>query len=164
MAPSSSISLASTMSTKANRRRLSHPAPRRRQRPAPRRADCGLRDQASRVRCDGHTNYVPRYLLARAVNARSSRQQPRAFSTAPPGAGACRLSPTMTTVSHVADECFDILVLGGKRCRHADSATGRDANPSNVHPICHNRRHCHLDIIHLCEPSPQRTPVSYLAR
>jgi FMN-dependent oxidoreductase (nitrilotriacetate monooxygenase family) len=37
------------------------------------------------------------------------------------------------------------------------------ADPSRIHRIRHDGRHYQLDAIHLCEPSPQRTPVLYQA-
>jgi FMN-dependent oxidoreductase (nitrilotriacetate monooxygenase family) len=37
------------------------------------------------------------------------------------------------------------------------------ADPSKVHPINHEGRHFRVPGIHLCEPSPQRTPVLYQA-
>jgi FMN-dependent oxidoreductase (nitrilotriacetate monooxygenase family) len=37
------------------------------------------------------------------------------------------------------------------------------ADPSRIHRIRHEGRHYQLDAIHLCEPSPQRTPVLYQA-
>lgn len=50
-----------------------------------------------------------------------------------------------------------------------DDAVGTDpdrrhyADPSKVHPIEHIGRHFQVPGIHLCEPSPQRTPVLYQA-
>lgn len=37
------------------------------------------------------------------------------------------------------------------------------ADPAKVHRIQHSGRHYNVDAIHLCEPSPQRTPVLYQA-
>ena len=45
----------------------------------------------------------------------------------------------------------------------ADRARGLYADPSRVHAIHHHGEHFRLDAIHLCEPSPQRTPVLYQA-
>ena len=45
----------------------------------------------------------------------------------------------------------------------ADRARGVYAEPSRVHAIRHHGEHFRLDAIHLCEPSPQRTPVLYQA-
>jgi alkanesulfonate monooxygenase len=50
-----------------------------------------------------------------------------------------------------------------------DGAVRRDrqahifADPSKVHKIRHEGRHFRVEAIHLCEPSPQRTPVLYQA-
>ncbi len=44
-----------------------------------------------------------------------------------------------------------------------DHATRRFADPRRVHRIRHEGPHFRLDAIHLCEPSPQRTPVLYQA-
>lgn len=51
----------------------------------------------------------------------------------------------------------------------ADDAVRRDrkahvyTDPDRVRPVVHQGRHYQLDAIHLCEPSPQRTPVLYQA-
>jgi alkanesulfonate monooxygenase SsuD/methylene tetrahydromethanopterin reductase-like flavin-dependent oxidoreductase (luciferase family) len=37
------------------------------------------------------------------------------------------------------------------------------ARPEKVHRIQHDGRHFQIDAIHLCEPSPQRTPLIYQA-
>src|SRR6185437_7083384 len=39
----------------------------------------------------------------------------------------------------------------------------RFADPSKIHPIQHDGPHFKVDAIHLCEPSPQRTPVLFQA-
>ena len=44
-----------------------------------------------------------------------------------------------------------------------DKATGTFTDPSKVHPIRHAGTHYQVPGIHLCEPSPQRTPVLYPA-
>jgi FMN-dependent oxidoreductase (nitrilotriacetate monooxygenase family) len=45
----------------------------------------------------------------------------------------------------------------------ADKASGVYADPARVHPIRHQGRHYTVPGIHLCEPSPQRTPFLYQA-
>ncbi|MDQ1081043.1 LLM class flavin-dependent oxidoreductase [Pseudoroseomonas cervicalis] len=45
----------------------------------------------------------------------------------------------------------------------ADRAAGLYADPARVRPVRHQGRQYQLDAIHLCEPSPQRTPVLYQA-
>ena len=44
-----------------------------------------------------------------------------------------------------------------------DRASGRFADADKIHRIQHNGPHFKVDAIHLCEPSPQRTPVLYQA-
>ena len=44
-----------------------------------------------------------------------------------------------------------------------DRARGVYADPSRVHPISHEGAHYKVPGIHLCEPSPQRTPLLYQA-
>ncbi len=44
-----------------------------------------------------------------------------------------------------------------------DRSTGVFADPSKVHPIRHRGTHYDVPGFHLCEPSPQRTPVLYQA-
>ncbi len=44
-----------------------------------------------------------------------------------------------------------------------DRATRRFADPARVHRIRHDGPYFRLDAMHLCEPSPQRTPVLYQA-
>jgi FMN-dependent oxidoreductase (nitrilotriacetate monooxygenase family) len=44
-----------------------------------------------------------------------------------------------------------------------DRENGIFANPEKVHKIHHQGKYYRIDAIHLCEPSPQRTPVLYQA-
>jgi alkanesulfonate monooxygenase len=44
-----------------------------------------------------------------------------------------------------------------------DRRTNRFADPDLIHRITHNGPYFQVDAIHLCEPSPQRTPVLYQA-
>ncbi len=44
-----------------------------------------------------------------------------------------------------------------------DKARGVYADPARVHPINHRGRHYDVPGFHLCEPSPQRTPLLYQA-
>jgi long-chain alkane monooxygenase len=68
----------------------------------------------------------------------------------------------------VADEYMDV-VYQLWEASWEDGAVKRDkegrifADPAKVHPVRHQGRHFQLDAIHLCEPSPQRTPVLYQA-
>ena len=68
----------------------------------------------------------------------------------------------------LADEYLDVVY---KLWEHSwdDDAVRRDkaggvfADPSKVHAIAHDGTHFRVPGIHLCEPSPQRTPVLYQA-
>jgi alkanesulfonate monooxygenase len=44
-----------------------------------------------------------------------------------------------------------------------DRAVGRFADPDKIHRVLHEGAYFKVDAIHLCEPSPQRTPVLYQA-
>jgi len=44
-----------------------------------------------------------------------------------------------------------------------DKERGIFADPAKVHPIAHHGRHYRVPGFHLCEPSPQRTPLLYQA-
>jgi FMN-dependent oxidoreductase (nitrilotriacetate monooxygenase family) len=44
-----------------------------------------------------------------------------------------------------------------------DRENGIFANPEKVHKVHHEGKYYRVDAIHLCEPSPQRTPVLYQA-
>ena len=44
-----------------------------------------------------------------------------------------------------------------------DRAAGVFTDPAKVHRVVHDGEYFHVDAIHLCEPSPQRTPVLYQA-
>ena len=53
-------------------------------------------------------------------------------------------------------------LLGGRRGGQRPGPR-RYADPAKVHPIEHDGKHFRVPGIHLCEPSPQRTPVLYQA-
>ncbi|HWA61482.1 MAG TPA: LLM class flavin-dependent oxidoreductase [Caulobacteraceae bacterium] len=44
-----------------------------------------------------------------------------------------------------------------------DRAAGVFTDPAKVHRVTHDGEYFHVDGVHLCEPSPQRTPVIYQA-
>ncbi len=44
-----------------------------------------------------------------------------------------------------------------------DAASGSYADPAKVHVVQHKGKHFTVEAVHLCEPSPQRTPVLYQA-
>ena len=68
----------------------------------------------------------------------------------------------------IADEYLDVVY---KLWEHswepdavvADKTSGVYADPAKVHAIGHHGKHFRVPGIHLCEPSPQRTPVLYQA-
>jgi FMN-dependent oxidoreductase (nitrilotriacetate monooxygenase family) len=68
----------------------------------------------------------------------------------------------------LADEYME-LVYKLWECSWEDDAVLRDrargvyADPSKVHVIHHHGKQYRVDAMHLCEPSPQRTPVLYQA-
>lgn len=68
----------------------------------------------------------------------------------------------------LADEYLDVVYKLWEKSWDADAvvrdkATGVYTDPARVHPINHRGRHYNVPGIHLCEPSPQRTPVLYQA-
>jgi long-chain alkane monooxygenase len=68
----------------------------------------------------------------------------------------------------MADEYLDVVYKLWERSWDADAvrrdrATGVYADPAKVHGIGHVGEHFRVPGIHLCEPSPQRTPVLYQA-
>ena len=68
----------------------------------------------------------------------------------------------------LADEYLDVVYKLWEHCWENDAVI-RDKNsgvftdPAKVHPIAHKGEHFDVPGIHLCEPSPQRTPVLYQA-
>ncbi len=68
----------------------------------------------------------------------------------------------------IADEFMDIQYRLWEGSWEDDAAQ-RDrgahvfTDPSKVHRVVHDGEYFHVDAIHLCEPSPQRTPVLYQA-
>ncbi|MFV8164436.1 LLM class flavin-dependent oxidoreductase [Mycobacterium sp. 134] len=68
----------------------------------------------------------------------------------------------------IADEYTEVLYKlweGSWEDDAVGTAPGRAAyaDPAKVHPIGHDGKHFRVPGIHLCEPSPQRTPVLYQA-
>jgi len=68
----------------------------------------------------------------------------------------------------LADEYLDVVYKLWEHSWEADAvvrdrATGTYADPAKVHGIDHAGTHYQVPGIHLCEPSPQRTPVLYQA-
>src|SRR5260370_35050760 len=68
----------------------------------------------------------------------------------------------------MADECMQVVYRLWEGSWE-DGAVLRDrerrlfADPARIHRIHHEGRYYRVDAIHLCEPSPQRTPVLYQA-
>ncbi len=68
----------------------------------------------------------------------------------------------------IADEYLDVVYKLWEHCWENDAVI-RDKNsgvftdPAKVHSIAHKGEHFDVPGIHLCEPSPQRTPVLYQA-
>lgn len=68
----------------------------------------------------------------------------------------------------LADEYLDVVYKLWEKSWDVDAvvrdkARGVYTEPSRVHPINHRGRHYTVPGIHLCEPSPQRTPLLYQA-
>ena len=68
----------------------------------------------------------------------------------------------------LADEYLDVVYKLWEHSWDADAvvrdrASGVYADPAKVHAIGHHGAHYRVPGIHLCEPSPQRTPVLYQA-
>lgn len=68
----------------------------------------------------------------------------------------------------LADEYLDVVYKLWEKSWDAnavvrDKASGVYTDPARVHPINHRGRHYTVPGIHLCEPSPQRTPLLYQA-
>jgi len=68
----------------------------------------------------------------------------------------------------VAEEYMDVVYKLWERSWDDDAvvrdkARGVYADPARVHPIRHHGQHYQVPGFHLCEPSPQRTPVLYQA-
>ena len=68
----------------------------------------------------------------------------------------------------LADEYLDVVYKLWERSWDDDAvvrdkARGVYADPGKIHPINHEGRHYKVPGIHLCEPSPQRTPFLYQA-
>lgn len=76
--------------------------------------------------------------------------------------------PTHDTRYDIADEYMEV-VYKLWESSWEDGAVLRDAerglfsDPTRVHKVHHDGQYYQLDAVHLCEPSPQRTPVLYQA-
>ena len=68
----------------------------------------------------------------------------------------------------LADEYLDVVYKLWEQCWEDDAvirnkSSGMFTDPTKVHPIAHAGENFNVPGIHLCEPSPQRTPVLYQA-
>jgi FMN-dependent oxidoreductase (nitrilotriacetate monooxygenase family) len=68
----------------------------------------------------------------------------------------------------VADDCLEIVYKLWQQswaddAVPADKASGIHADPAKIRAIVHRGPHYSVDAIHLCAPSPQRTPVLFQA-
>jgi FMN-dependent oxidoreductase (nitrilotriacetate monooxygenase family) len=123
----------------------------------------------------GNTTYEPPYLLARRLSTLDQLTEGRlawnvVTGVMPSTAKAMGLGEM---VSHdarydVADEYMD-LAYKLWEASWEDGAAIRDrtrgifADPARIHAIHHRSEHFSCDGIHLCEPSPQRTPLLFSA-
>jgi alkanesulfonate monooxygenase SsuD/methylene tetrahydromethanopterin reductase-like flavin-dependent oxidoreductase (luciferase family) len=72
----------------------------------------------------------------------------------------------MSTLDHLTKGRIGWNIVTGyleSAARGMDRASGRFADPDKIHRITHEGPYFKVDAIHLCEPSPQRTPVLYQA-
>jgi alkanesulfonate monooxygenase len=86
---------------------------------------------------------------------------------------AARAAGRQSQVAHdlryeIADEYMDIVYALWEGSWEDDaivkcSASGMYADPKKVHLIRHMGKHFNVEAVHLCEPSPQRTPVLFQA-
>lgn len=58
---------------------------------------------------------------------------------------------------------YKLLEEAGRTGRCCATESGRFSDPRKIHPINHQGQFFSVPGIHLCEPSPQRTPVLYQA-
>lgn len=123
----------------------------------------------------GNTSYEPPYLLARRLSTLDQLTEGRLAWNIVTGAmpATSRAMGLGEMGSHdarydIADEFMD-LVYKLWEASWEDGAAIRDrvhgifSDPAKVHAIHHRSEHFACDGIHLCEPSPQRTPLLFSA-
>ena len=123
----------------------------------------------------GNTSYEPPYLLARRLSTLDQLTEGRLAWNVVTGAmpATARAMGLGQMAAHdarydVADEFMD-LVYKLWEASWEDDAAIRDrargifADPAKVHSIHHKSKNFSCDGIHLCEPSPQRTPLLFSA-
>jgi len=122
----------------------------------------------------GNTSYEPPYLLARRLSTLDQLTEGRmawniVTGALPSTARALGLEMAAHDTRYdVADEFMDLVYKlweasweDGAVLR--DRANGIFADPSKIHAIHHHSANYSCDGIHLCEPSPQRTPLLFSA-
>jgi FMN-dependent oxidoreductase (nitrilotriacetate monooxygenase family) len=123
----------------------------------------------------GNTSYEPPYLLARRLSTIDQLTDGRLAWNIVTGAlpSTARALGLGEMAAHdarydVADEFMDLVYKlweasweDGAAIR--DRARGIFADPGKVHAVHHRSAHFSSDGIHLCEPSPQRTPLLFSA-
>jgi alkanesulfonate monooxygenase len=120
-------------------------------------------------------SYEPPYTLARRMSTLDHLTRGRAgwnivtgyLDSAATGMGLT-VQPRHAQRYEIADEYMEVMYKlwegsweDGAAVR--DRAAGVFADPARVHRVRHEGQFYRVDAIHLCEPSPQRTPVLYQA-
>jgi FMN-dependent oxidoreductase (nitrilotriacetate monooxygenase family) len=120
-------------------------------------------------------SYEPPYLFARRMSTLDHLTQGRIGWNVVTGYLDSAAKSTGKTKQTAHDDRYDLaeeymdLVYKLWEASWSDDAVLRDAashvfaDPNKVQRIVHHGQHYDLDAIHLCEPSPQRTPVLYQA-
>src|SRR5271163_500416 len=120
-------------------------------------------------------SYEPPYTFARRMSTLDHLTQGRIGWNVVTGYLDSAAKSTGKTKQTAHDDRYDLaeeymeLVYKLWEASWSDDAVLRDAashvfaDPNKVQRIVHHGRHYDLDAIHLCEPSPQRTPVLYQA-
>ncbi len=120
-------------------------------------------------------SYEPPYTLARRLSTLDHLTKGRAgwnivtgyLDSAAGGLGLAA-QPRHDQRYEAADEYMQIMYRlwegsWGDDAVRRDKRTGVFADPAKIRRVRHDGRFYRLDAIHLCEPSPQRTPVLYQA-
>lgn len=123
----------------------------------------------------GNLSYEPPYLFARRISTLDHLTGGRIGWNIVTGIlqSGARAMGDKALMAHdkrydVADEYLDLMykLWEGSWEQDAvvrDRATGNYADPARVHEIAHNGTYFQLQGIHMCSPSPQRTPVLFQA-
>lgn len=123
----------------------------------------------------GNLSFEPPYLFARRMSTLDHLTKGRLgwnVVTGSSDAGARGMGRTgiaaHDTRYDIADEFMDVVYKLWEASWEDGSAlwdrdSGIVSDPAKVHKIVHDGAHFKVDSIHLCEPSPQRTPVLFQA-